>query len=57
LLEVVGKGIKIQGKENIMPQLLGMINPKETRKVLLMKEKIEKNITWFLLYLIQLSQG
>jgi hypothetical protein len=39
------------------PQLLRMMNPKEIKKVLLMKEKIEKNITWFLLYPVQLSQG
>jgi hypothetical protein len=45
LLETGGKGRKIQGKGNIMPQLLRMMNPKEIRKVLLMKKKIEKNIT------------
>jgi hypothetical protein len=36
---------KIQGKGNIIPQLMRMMNPKENKKVLLMKEKIEKNIT------------
>jgi hypothetical protein len=45
LLEIVGIERNIQGKGNIMPQLLRMMNPKEIRKVLLMKEKIEKNIT------------
>jgi hypothetical protein len=57
LLETAGIGRKIQGKGNIMPQLPRMMNPKENIKVLLMIEKIEKNITWFLLYPIQLSQG
>jgi hypothetical protein len=57
LLKTVGIGRKIQGKGNIMPQLMRMMNPKKNRKVLLMKEKIEKNITWFLLYPVQLSQG
>jgi hypothetical protein len=57
LLETVDIGRKIQGKGNIMPQLLRMMNPKENKKVLLMREKIEKNITWFLLYPVQLSQG
>ena len=42
------------GKGNIMPQLLRMMNPKEIRKVPLMKEKIEKNIIWFLFYPVQL---
>jgi hypothetical protein len=46
LLETAGLGRKIQGKGNIMPQLLRMMNPKENRKVLLMREKIKKNITW-----------
>jgi len=45
LLNIVGIGRKIQGKGNIVPQLLRMMNPKENRKVLLMKEKIENNIT------------
>jgi len=44
-LKTVGIGRKIQGKGNIMPQLLRMMNPKEIRKVLLMKEKIEENAT------------
>jgi hypothetical protein len=56
-LETSSIGRKIQGKRNIMPQLLRMMNPKEIKKVLLMKEKIEKNITWFFLYPVQLSQG
>jgi hypothetical protein len=55
LLEIAGLRRKVQGKGNIMPQLLRMMNPKEIIKVLLMKEKIEKNITWFLLYPVQLS--
>jgi hypothetical protein len=46
LLEIVGIGRNIQGKGNIVPQLLRMMNPKENRKVLLIREKIEKNITW-----------
>ena len=41
LLETVGIGRKIQGKGNIMPQLLRMMNPKENRKVLLMRKNIE----------------
>jgi hypothetical protein len=57
LLETTGLRRKVQGKGNIMPQLLRMMNPKEIRKVLLMKDKIEKNITWFLLYPVQLSHG
>jgi hypothetical protein len=42
----------IQGKGNIMPQFPRMMNPKEIRKVLLMRKKIEKNITWFMPYLV-----
>jgi hypothetical protein len=57
LLETASIGRKIQGKGNIMPQLLRMMNLKENRKVLLMRGKIEKNITCFLLYPVQLSQG
>jgi hypothetical protein len=57
LLETAGIGRKIQGKGNIMPQLLRMMNPNENRKVLLMREKIEKNITWFLPYPVQFSRG
>jgi hypothetical protein len=57
LLETAGIRRKVPGKGNIMPQLLRMMNPKEIRKALLMKEKIEKHITWFLLYPVQLSQG
>jgi hypothetical protein len=45
LLKTVGIVRKIQGKGNIMPQLLRMMNPKENKKVFLMREKIEKNIT------------
>jgi hypothetical protein len=52
LLKIVGLEINIQGKGNIMPQLLRMMNPKEIRKVLLMRKKIGKNITWFLPYLV-----
>jgi hypothetical protein len=40
-----------------MPQLLRMMNPKEIRKVLLIRKKIEKNITWFLPYLAHFSRG
>jgi hypothetical protein len=40
-----------------MPQLLKMMNPKEIRKVLLMRKKIEKNITSFFLYPVQFSRG
>jgi hypothetical protein len=40
-----GIGRKIQGKVDIMPQVLRMMNPKEIRKVLLMKEKMENNIS------------
>jgi hypothetical protein len=57
LLKIVGLERNIQGKGNIMPQLLRMMNPKEIRKVLLMRKKIEKNITWFPPYPIQFSQG
>jgi hypothetical protein len=57
LLETVGLGRKIEGTGNIMPQLLMMMNPKENRKVLLMRKKIEKNITWFLPYPVQFSRG
>jgi hypothetical protein len=56
LLKIVGIGRNTQGKGNITPQLLRMMNPKENRKVL-MRKKIEKSITWFMLYLVQLSQG
>jgi hypothetical protein len=45
LLNTAGIGRKIQGKGNIVPQLLRMMNPNENRKVLLMKKKLEKNIT------------
>jgi hypothetical protein len=38
LLETTGIERKIQGKGNIMPQLLRMMNPKENREVLLMRE-------------------
>jgi hypothetical protein len=48
---------KNSSKGNIMPQLLRVINPKENRIVLLMREKIEKNITWFLSYPVQFSRG
>jgi hypothetical protein len=57
LLKIVGIGRKIQGKGNSMPQLLGMMNPNENKKVLLMKKKLEKNITWFLLYPVQCPHG
>jgi hypothetical protein len=57
LLKIVGLERNILGKGNIMPQLLRMMNPKEIRKVLLMRKKIEKNITWFLLYPVQFSRG
>jgi hypothetical protein len=40
LLNIVGLEINIQGEGIIMPQLLRMMNPKEIRKVLLMKNKI-----------------
>jgi hypothetical protein len=33
------------------------MNPKENRKVVIMTKKLENNITWFLLYPVQLSQG
>jgi hypothetical protein len=56
LLKIVGLETNIQGKGNIMPQLL-MMNPKEIKKVLLMRDKIENNITWFLPYLVQFSRG
>jgi hypothetical protein len=55
LLNIVGLEINIQGKGNIMRQLFKMMNPKEIRKVLLMRNKIENNITWFLPYPIQFS--
>jgi hypothetical protein len=47
----------IQGKGNIMSQLLRMMNPKEIKKFLRMRKKIEKNITWFLPYPVQFSWG
>ena len=50
LINIVGLEINILGKGNIVPQLLRMMNPKEIRKVLLMRKKIEKNITLFLPY-------
>jgi hypothetical protein len=56
-LNIVGLERNIQGKGNIMPQLLRMMNPKEIRKVLLMRKKIEKNITWFFPYPVQFSRG
>jgi hypothetical protein len=49
-LKIAGLERDIQGKGNIMPQLLRMMNPKEIRKFLLMRKKIEKNLTWFLPY-------
>jgi hypothetical protein len=55
LLNIVHLEINIQGKGNIMPQLPRMMNPKEIRKVLLMRNKIENNITWFLPYPVQFS--
>jgi hypothetical protein len=57
LLKIVGLEINILGKGNIMPQLLRMMNPKEIRKVLLMRKKIENNITWFMPYPFQFSWG
>jgi hypothetical protein len=54
---IVGLERNILGKGNIMPQLLRMMNPKEIRKVLLMRKKIKKNITWFLPYPVQFSRG
>jgi hypothetical protein len=57
LLNIVGLERNILGKGNIMPQLLRMMNPKEIRKVLLMRKKIENNITWFLPYPVQFSRG
>jgi hypothetical protein len=44
-LNIVGLERNIEGKGNIMPQLLGMTNPKEIRKFLLKRKKIENNIT------------
>jgi hypothetical protein len=55
--KVVGLEINIQGKGNIMHQLLRMMNPKEIRKFFLMRKKIEKNITWFFPYPVQFSRG
>jgi hypothetical protein len=40
LINIVGLKRNIRGKENIMPQLLRMMNPKEIRKVLLMRKTI-----------------
>jgi hypothetical protein len=57
LLKIVGLERNIQGKGNIMPQLLRMMNPKEIKKVLLMRKKIENNITWFFPYPVQFSWG
>ena len=57
LLKIVGLERNILGKGNIMPQLLRMMNSKEIRKFLLMRKKIEKNITWFLPYPVQFSRG
>jgi hypothetical protein len=57
LLKIVGIQRKIQGKGNIMPQLLRMMNPNENRKILLIKKKLEKNITWLLPYPVQFSWG
>jgi hypothetical protein len=57
LLKIVGLERNIQGKGNIIPQLLRMMNPKEIREVLLMRNKIEKNITWFIPYPAQFSRG
>jgi hypothetical protein len=57
LLKTIGLERKIQGKRNIMPQLLRMMNLKENRKVLLMRKKIENNITWFFPYPVQFSRG
>jgi hypothetical protein len=56
-LKIVGLERNIQGKGNIMPQLLRMMNPKEIKKILLMRKKIEKNITWFLPFPVQFSWG
>jgi len=52
-----GIGRKIQGKGNIMPPLLRMMNPNENKNVLLIKKKLEKNITWFFPYPVQFSRG
>jgi hypothetical protein len=51
-----GIGRKIQGKGNNMPQLLRVMNPNENIKVL-MKKKLENNITWFLPYPVHFSRG
>jgi hypothetical protein len=56
-LKTASIGRKIQGKGNIMPQLLTMMNPNENRKVCQMKKKLENNITLFMLYPIQFSRG
>ena len=57
LVKIVGLERNILGKGNIMPQLLRMMNPKEIRKVLLMRKKIRKNIIWFSPYPVQFPQG
>jgi hypothetical protein len=57
LLKIVDLEINIQAKGNIMLQLLRKMNPKETKKFLLMRKKIEKNITWFMPYPVQFSWG
>jgi hypothetical protein len=57
LLKIVGLEINIQGNGNTMPQLMRMMNPKEIRKVILMRKNIEKNITWFMPYSVKFSRG
>jgi hypothetical protein len=57
LLKIVGLERNFQGKGNIMPQLLMMMNPKEIRKFLLMRNKIEKNIVWFFPYPVRFPRG
>jgi hypothetical protein len=57
LLKIVGLERNFLGKGNIMPQLLRMMNPKEIRKLLLMRKKIGKNIILFLPYPVQFPQG
>jgi hypothetical protein len=56
-LKATGIGRKIQGEGNNMPRLSRMVNPNENKKVILMKNKIENNITRFLPYPVQCSRG
>jgi hypothetical protein len=49
LLKIVALERNTQGKGNIIPQLLRMMNPREIRKVLLMRKKIGILLGFFLI--------